>query len=78
MVHSNHPSNQPSLLQILLYTLLLALFVLLGYVSFSKIGSSKLVLDSTQVYVTPDSNFTHLWTAPSDWRMMYLKPEEKA
>jgi thiosulfate dehydrogenase len=24
-----------------------------------------------------DSNFSHVWTAPSDWRMMYLKPEEK-
>lgn len=24
-----------------------------------------------------DPNFTHVWTAPSDWRMMYLTPEEK-
>jgi thiosulfate dehydrogenase len=24
-----------------------------------------------------DSNFSHVWTAPSDWRMMYLTPEEK-
>jgi thiosulfate dehydrogenase len=78
MINSNHPSNQPSLLQILLYTLLMVLISLLGYLSLDKIKTSELVSDSKLAYVEPDSNFTHLWTAPSDWRMMYLKPEEKA
>ena len=58
-----------------LYGLLIFLFGFLGFRTFQNIGSRK--LDSTAVYAAPDSNFTHLWTAPSDWRMMYLKPEEK-
>ena len=60
MVNTNHPSNQPSLLQTLLYTLLIALFGALGYVSFTQLGPSEVAIDSTQVYVEPDSNFTHL------------------
>jgi thiosulfate dehydrogenase len=39
-------------------------------------GSSKST-DSSQVYVAPDTNFNHVWTAPSDWRMMYLDSSEK-
>jgi thiosulfate dehydrogenase len=58
-----------------LFSLLIFLFGFLGFRTYQNIGSSQ--LDSTAVYAAPDSSFTQLWTAPSDWRMMYLKPEEK-
>ena len=58
-----------------LFGLLIFLLGFLGFRSYQNAGSSK--LDSIAVYAAPDSNFTHVWTAPSDWRMMYLKPEEK-
>jgi thiosulfate dehydrogenase len=58
-----------------LFALLLALFGFLGFRSYQHMGSTS--SDSTSVYSAPDSNFTHVWTAPSDWRMMYLQPEEK-
>ncbi|MHA8091424.1 c-type cytochrome [Aquirufa regiilacus] len=74
----NHQTQPHSLLQMFLYTLLIALIALLGYLSFSHFHSNDGMVDSTQAYVEPDSNFTHLWTAPSDWRLMYLKSEEKA
>jgi thiosulfate dehydrogenase len=50
----------------------------LGIIVFrqSSNGSSKST-DSSQVYVAPDTNFNHVWTAPSDWRMMYLDSSEK-
>ena len=61
-----------------LYGALLLLFMALGIIIFrqSSIGSSKST-DSSQVYVAPDTNFNHVWTAPSDWRMMYLDSSEK-
>ena len=61
-----------------LYGLLLLLFMALGIIVFRQpsIGSSKSP-DSSQVYVAPDTNFNHVWTAPSDWRMMYLDSSER-
>lgn len=58
-----------------LFGLLLFLFGFLGFRTYQNVGTAQ--SDSTQVYAAPDSNFTHVWTAPSDWRMMYLQPEEK-
>ena len=61
-----------------LYGLLLLLFMALGIIVFRQpsIGSSKSP-DSSQVYVAPDTNFNHVWTAPSDWRLMYLDSNER-
>jgi len=61
-----------------LYGALLLLFMALGIIVFRQPsnGSSKST-DSSQVYVAPDTNFNHVWTAPSDWRMMYLDSSEK-
>jgi len=61
-----------------LYGFLLLLFTLLGFSVFylPKAGSENL-MDSVQVFVAPDTNFNHVWTAPSDWRMMYLDSSEK-
>ena len=61
-----------------LYGALLLLFMALGIIVFRQPsnGSSKSP-DSSQVYVAPDTNFNHVWTAPSDWRMMYLDSSEK-
>lgn len=53
-------------------------FVLLGYLIYSLIGKNQLnSVNEKEFFQAPDSNFTHLWTAPADWRMMYLGPEEK-
>ena len=61
-----------------MYLLLLVLLSLFSFLVFNQFDySQSSEADSTAVYAVPDSNFTHLWTAPSDWRMMYLKPEEK-
>jgi thiosulfate dehydrogenase len=70
-------SQQPRVLFIFLNSTLIALLGLLVYLSYQLIPSEKKGPDSTSVYKEPDSNFTQLWTAPSDWRMMYLSPEEK-
>lgn len=43
---------------------------------YLQIPTSKAV-EEPKAIALPDSNFTHLWTAPSDWRMMYLSKEEK-
>ena len=61
-----------------LYGFLWLLFMALGIIVFRQPsnGSSKST-DSSQVYVAPDTNFNHVWTAPSDWRMMYLDSSEK-
>ncbi len=61
-----------------LYGALLLLFMALGIIVFRQPsnGSSKST-DSSQVYMAPDTNFNHVWTAPSDWRMMYLDSSEK-
>jgi thiosulfate dehydrogenase len=66
---------QYQILKTFLFGLLIFLLGFLGFRTYQNAGSSK--LDSIAVYAAPDSNFTHVWTAPSDWRMMYLKPEEK-
>jgi thiosulfate dehydrogenase len=61
-----------------LYGALLLLFMALGIIVFRQPsnGSSKST-DSSQVYAAPDTNFNHVWTAPSDWRMMYLDSSER-
>ena len=61
-----------------LYGSLLLLFSILGLSVFylSKAGS-KNSIDSVQAFVAPDTNFNHVWTAPSDWRMMYLDSSER-
>lgn len=43
------------------------------YQSFPIRKTTVAKKDTTSI----DSNFTQLWTAPSDWRMMYLSKEEK-
>ena len=63
------------LFKVLLFAFLGFLFVLFGFLFFRIPEAGK--PDSSFAFAAPDSNFTHLWTAPSDWRMMYLKPEEK-
>ena len=40
----------------------------------SKPGGNEVV---KKPYIQPDSNFVHLWNAPSDWRMMKLEAEEQ-
>lgn len=71
-------SSGKSLFSTFLYLLLVALVGLFSFLVFNQFDYSKSPkADSTAVYAAHDSNFTHLWTAPSDWRMMYLKPEEK-
>ena len=61
-----------------LYGCLLLLFTLLGFSVFylPKVGSENST-DSIQVFIAPDTNFNHVWTAPSDWRLMYLDSSER-
>lgn len=55
--------------------------LLLGFLFFfiflwNVLPSSKQKIKVNGDSVAIDSNFTHLWTAPSDWRMMYLDSTE--
>lgn len=59
-----------------LYSLLIALLGILAFDLYQGDLSDE-SSDSSAIYVQPDSNFTNLWTAPSDWRMMYLSADEK-
>ncbi len=63
-------AKNSSLLGINLGISLLLIFI-------SQLLPSNKTQTSKKEISTPDSNFTHLWTAPSDWRMMYLSDEEK-
>ena len=75
MATSNSGANSISLF---LYILLVALVGLMSFLVYNSFEYKKSTsADSTAVYVAPDSNFTHLWTAPSDWRMMYLTDSQK-
>jgi thiosulfate dehydrogenase len=69
--------NQHSIftLKSLLFTFLLVLLALMTRLIYknSKTETSA----STVAYEIPNSNFTHVWTAPSDWRMMYLTDSQK-
>jgi thiosulfate dehydrogenase len=81
-IESNHMSNSPEKNFQNLSTLLYSLFVLLiGIFLFLGYNQVKVLFvtsnDSTKSYTATDSNFNHLWTAPSDWRMMHLSKEEK-
>ena len=69
--------HQPNLISIFLYTLLIFLIGLFAFTSYQAVVSDAGGSDSLVAYTEPDSNFTHLWTAPSDWRMSYLPQEEK-
>jgi len=61
-----------------LYGFLLLLFTLLGLSVFNlPSAESKNSKDSVQAFVAPDTNFNHVWTAPSDWRLMYLDSNER-
>jgi thiosulfate dehydrogenase len=78
MATTNSSTSGANLLSFFLYILLVALVGLMSFLVYNSFDYKKSTsADSTAVYVAPDSNFTHLWTAPSDWRMMYLAPEEK-
>jgi thiosulfate dehydrogenase len=78
MTTSNSSKSGPNFLSIFLYSLIVALVGLFFFLVFHSYDYEKgASADSTQVYAEPDSNFTHVWTAPSDWRMMYLAPEQK-
>jgi thiosulfate dehydrogenase len=78
MATSNSSTPRTNFLSIFLYSLLVALVGLFFFLVFHSYDYEKSAsADSTQVYAKLDSNFTHLWTAPSDWRMMYLATEEQ-
>ena len=61
----------------LLYSLLLALFCFLAFDIYQNSSPHAESADTNGFYEMPDSNFAHLWSAPSDWRMMYLSASEK-
>ena len=61
----------------LLYSLLVALLSFLALAIYQNSSPHAESAGTNGIYEIPDSNFTHLWTAPSDWRMMYLSPSEK-
>jgi thiosulfate dehydrogenase len=73
---SSNPIKSFPVLTTFLYSLLILLVGILA-IDLYQGNVSQESADSTQVYVRPDSNFTHLWTAPSDWRMMYLSGDQK-
>ncbi len=78
MATTNSSTSGANLLSFFLYILLVALVGLMSFLVYNSFDYKKSTsADSSAVYVAPDSNFTHLWTAPSEWRMMYLAPEEK-
>ena len=78
MATSNSSTPRTNFLPIFLYSLLVALVGLFFFLVFHSYDYQKgASTDSTQVYAEPDSNFNHVWTAPSDWRMMYLATEEQ-
>lgn len=84
MLENNSGENKGTLRQMLklfaalLSVTLLVMLLILNYFIFGvrNINSSESVA-TKKAYVKPDSNFTHLWTAPSDWRMIRLTPEEQ-
>ena len=77
MTSKGQPTNRFEYLSTFLYSLAISLIGLLIYLSYSIASPKSNVVDSVAVYVALDSNFTHVWTAPSDWRMMYLAHQEK-
>ncbi|CAM4298311.1 c-type cytochrome [Cytophagaceae bacterium 50C-KIRBA] len=63
-----------------LYGLVVLLLGLAAYLIFGRshtMTSTETRADSSAIFIQPDSNFSHVWTAPSDWRMMYLSPKQK-
>ncbi len=62
-----------------LYGLVVVLFALMIYLILDprEVKENDLSgADSTARFVPVDTNFTHVWTAPSDWRMMYLSASQ--
>jgi thiosulfate dehydrogenase len=63
----------------LVSVLVVLVFTVLGLVINEKPSSSSNSTDSLLVknYQAPDSNFTHLWEAPADWRLGQLDKNQR-
>jgi len=63
----------------LLTVLVVLVFTVLGLSVNQHNYTNRSHTDSSEVsnYQIPDSNFTHLWEAPADWRLMKLSPEKR-
>ena len=62
----------------LLVIAFLSIFTIVYYIIFGSLNSeSGSTTKIEKMDVQPDSNFTRLWTAPADWRLLRLKPEEQ-
>ena len=61
--------------------LLMSMVLILGFVSLNLFGVpdtlSQQDIQETQEIAAIDTNFVHVWTAPSDWRMTKLEPEKQ-
>jgi thiosulfate dehydrogenase len=57
------------------------LLLLVLTLSYHLLGLSDFKTDDSSIkkipYTKPDSNFVNLWTAPADWRLARLEPEER-
>ena len=51
--------------------------LLFGAFIYQNLPASENFIADKKETVLPDSNFAHLWTAPGDWRMMYLSANDK-
>lgn len=69
------------LLNILIVLLIAAVGMVLtvGYILLFGVPhfNSSQPITERKAYIKPDSNFVSLWTAPPDWSVMKLDPEEK-
>jgi thiosulfate dehydrogenase len=74
----NHKINQHEVkrLFVMLKILLLLVVVLITSLLLQN-TNLKLHTAEEKAFVKTDTNFTNLWTAPSDWRMNRLSPEQK-
>lgn len=52
------------------------MIILLGGFIYSIFPKNS-IKEPQAISAEVDTNFTHLWTAPSDWRLMYLSSEDK-
>lgn len=79
----NHKINENEIRRvfIILRILLLLVVVLTGSLITGELLHNtdiKLHTAERKAFVKIDTNFTNLWTAPSDWRMTRLKAEEQS
>ncbi|RXK47638.1 c-type cytochrome [Aquirufa rosea] len=79
-----YSSSRPNSLDTLIRFLYGIAFLLLGFMLYLVAGPyflessiSNIETDSTKLWKAPNPKFVHVWTAPSDWRMMYLSDQEK-